>query len=200
MIEHLSGTLLDKTPTKALVSAAGVGYGVLISLATYEMLPEVGEGVSIHTYLAVREDALTLYGFGTTAERDGFLLLTSVTGVGAKIAINILSSAGLDQLRETIMLGNAAALTRLPGVGRKIADRIVLELRDRIGTVDAGALPEAGDAARNTIREEALTALIVLGYHRAAAERAIRTALKQGVDADSSVESLIKGALGSLNG
>ncbi len=198
MIEHLHGTLLEKTPTKALISAAGVGYGALISLATFEALPEVGQTASLYTFLAVREDALTLFGFATTAERDGFLLLTSVTGVGAKIALNILSSAGLDHLRESISHGNAIALTRLPGVGRKLADRIVLELREKFDKVDGGPPLNAGDARTFGIREEALTALTVLGYNRASAEKAIRNALKQGPQVEESVESLIKAALGSL--
>lgn len=198
MIEHLQGTLLEKTPTKAVISAAGVGYGALISLATFEALPDIGQQAAIHTYLAVREDALTLFGFATTAERDGFLLLTSVTGVGAKIALNILSSAGLDHLRENISHGNAVALTRLPGVGRKLADRIILELREKIDRVDSGPSLDVGDARIFGIREEALTALTVLGYNRAAAEKGIRTALKQGPHVEESVESLIKAALGSL--
>lgn len=198
MIEHLQGTLLEKTPTKVVISTAGVGYGVLISLATFEALPDVGEPAALHTYLAVREDALTLFGFITTAERDGFLLLTSVTGVGAKIALNILSSAGLGHLKENISHGNAVALTRLPGVGRKLADRIILELRDKIDRVDGGPPLEIGEAGKPGLREEALTALTVLGYNRAAAEKAIRAALKLGPHVEESVESLIKAALGTL--
>jgi len=198
MIEHLTGTLIEKTPTKAVISAAGVGYGALISLNTYEALPEIGQTASLHTYLAVREDALTLFGFATKAERDGFLMLTSVTGVGAKIAINILSSAGLDLLRDNIERGNAAALTRLPGVGKKLAERIILELRDRISGMSVAPPAGGGDIHGARVRDEALTALVVLGYNRAAAEKAIRHALQQVENSDESVESLIKAALGSL--
>jgi Holliday junction DNA helicase RuvA len=193
MIEHLSGRLIEKTPTKAVISAAGVGYAALISLATYEALPEAGQEASLHTYLAVREDSLTLFGFSTPAERDLFLLLTSVNGVGPKIAIGILSSSGVDMLRETIGSGNAAALTRLPGIGRKIADRVALELRDKIGAVGGGG----SGAGRGTaeVREEALAALVALGYNRATAEKALRAALKEGPQSEANVETLIKSAL-----
>jgi len=193
MIEYLSGELIDKTPTKAIISAGGVGYGVLISLATYEQLPDVTGRAALHVHLVVREDSLTLFGFASIAERDMFLLLTSVTGVGPKIAIGILSSTGIDVLKESIGRGNAAALTRLPGIGKKIAERVALELRDKIGAVDSAAGSFGGE--RIEIREEALAALIALGYNRQAAERAIRSALKGGAEVEASVEALIKAAL-----
>ena len=198
MIEHLQGMLLSKTPTKAVISAGGVGYAASISLATYEVLPEVGQVAALHTYLAVREDALTLFGFATTPERDGFLLLTTVTGVGPKIALNILSSSGMDLLRDNIEQANIVALTRLPGVGRKLAERIILELRDRVGALSPEAVRPVGSEGSNRIRDEALTALLVLGYNRAAAEKAIRSALQSGPQVEESVELLIKAALGSL--
>ncbi|KXK57976.1 MAG: Holliday junction resolvasome DNA-binding subunit, partial [Chlorobi bacterium OLB7] len=133
---------MEKTPTKAVIVAGGVGYGALISLVTFERLPAVGQNASLYTYLAVREDALTLYGFGETLEREMFLLLTGVNGIGPKIAIGILSSAGTDTLRQNIARGNAAALTALPGIGKKTAERIALELREKVNTlggVDDGA-------------------------------------------------------------
>lgn len=198
MIEYLSGKLIDKTPTKAIISAAGVGYAALISLATYEQLPDVGREASLHTYLAVREDSLTLFGFSTPAERDLFLLLTSVNGVGPKIAIGILSSSGVDVLRETIGNGNAAALTRLPGIGKKIAERVALELRDKIGAVGGGAT--TGLQGTAAIRDEALAALVALGYNRAAAEKALRGALKEGPQVEANVETLIKAALKHIAG
>ena len=198
MIEYLTGTLIEKTPTKAVISAAGVGYGTLISLATYEALPEVGREASLFTYLSVREDALTLFGFSTPAERDLFLLLTSVNGVGPKIAIGILSSSGVDVLRETIGGGNAAALTRLPGIGRKIAERVALELRDKIGAVGGGAAGAARGTAQ--VRDEALAALVALGYNRGAAEKALRSALKDGPQVEANVETLIKSALKHITG
>lgn len=198
MIEYLSGKLIDKTPTKAIISAAGVGYAALISLATYEQLPAPGEDASLYTYLAVREDALTLYGFSTIPERDLFLLLTSVTGVGPKLAIGILSGSGVDVLRENISRGNSAALTRLPGIGKKIAERVALELRDRIGAV--GGATMANGSAKFEVRDEALAALVALGYNRAAAEKAVRGALKDGPEVEANVETLIKSALKHLTG
>ncbi len=194
MIEHLSGTLLLKTPSKAVISAGGVGYGVLISLATYEQLPQTGSTAALFTYLAVREDALTLYGFSTVPERDMFLLLVSVTGVGPKLALGILSSAGIDVLKENIAQGNATALARLPGIGKKLAERLGLELREKIGEVHTGT---AGTTTAG-MRDEALAALLALGYTRAAAEKAMRAALAEGPSAESSVEVLLRSALKHL--
>lgn len=198
MIEYLSGKLIDKNPTRAVISAGGVGYALLISLATYEALPAVGSQAELYAYLVVREDALTLFGFSTVAERDMFLLLTSVTGVGPKLAISILSGTGVDVLKENIARGNAAALTRLPGIGKKIAERVALELREKITAVDsATALPAGG---RHEIRDEALAALIALGYNRAGAEKALRGALKEGPEVEANVETLIKAALKHIAG
>jgi Holliday junction DNA helicase RuvA len=192
MIEHLLGTLIEKSPTKAVISAGGVGYGVNISLATYERLPAVGQSAALFVHLVVREDALTLFGFAEPAEREMFLLLTSVSGVGPKIALGVLSSVGIDTLRANIARGNAAALTAFPGIGKKIAERLALELRDKIGSFEAGALAPGGNVE---IREEALAALIALGYNRSAGERAIRSALKGGAEVERNVETLIKAAL-----
>lgn len=193
MIEHLQGTLIEKSPTKAVLSAAGVGYGVNISLATYERLPGIGETASLFVHLVVREDALTLFGFADPAEREMFLLLISVTGVGPKIALGVLSGVGLETLKANIAQGNAAALTAFPGIGRKIAERLALELKDKMGAIDGAAAAAVGGSI--AVREEALAALIALGYNRPAAERAIRSALKGGPEAERNVETLIKGAL-----
>jgi len=203
MIEYLTGTLLEKTPTKAVILAGGVGYGALISLATFERLPAVGQNASLHTYLAVREDAMTLYGFGETLEREMFLLLTGVNGIGPKIAIGILSSAGTDTLRENIARGNAAALTALPGIGKKTAERITLELREKISALAGGDPSSAFGAAAGSvpeIRAEALAALVALGYGRPVAERAIRNALKEGPSVEANVETLLKSALKQIAG
>lgn len=193
MIEYLRGTLFEKSPTNVVILAGGVGYGVSISLATYERLPEAGDTAGLYTHLAVREDALILFGFAEASERDMFLLLTSVTGVGPKIAIGILSSVGIDTLRENIARGNSAALTTIPGIGKKMAERISLELRDKIGTVDSG-LTSPGSAIPE-VRLQALAALISLQYNRSAAEKAIRDALKEGPQVEEDVQTLIKTAL-----
>ena len=199
MIEYLHGKLIEKSPTKAVLLCGGVGYGTLITLTTYAQLPEVEGDASLFTYLAVREDAMTLFGFSEMAERDMFLLLTSVTGVGPKTAIGMLSGMGAEQLRDQIAAANSAALTTLPGIGKKSAERIVLELRDKIDSVSSGGLPiPAEGGGKAIIRGDALSALVELGYGRPAAERAIRAALKNGSEVEESVESLIKGALREL--
>lgn len=199
MIEHLTGTVIEKTPTSAVLSAGGVGYGVLIPLATFEKLPAVGEQASLYTWLAVREDALTLYGFATREEREVFLLLTSVTGVGPKIGLGMLSGGGVDQVRTAIARGDIGLLVKVPGVGRKLAERLVLELRDKIqsaGTMGSISADASGPAV--AVREETLAALLALGYNRQGAERAIRGALKENPDAEKNVESLIKASLRAL--
>lgn len=196
MIEYLSGILIEKTPVKAVLLCSGVGYGVLISLATYEQLPEIEQEASLFTYLAVREDALTLFGFAEVSERDMFILLTSVNGVGPKTALGVLSGMGAGQLREHIASGNAAALTALPGIGKKSAERIALELRDKIdATGSTPAAVQSDGLGKAVVRGDALSALVELGYGRAAAERAIRGALKGGPEVESSIEALIKAAL-----
>jgi len=199
MIEHLTGTVIEKTPTSAIISAGGVGYGVLIPLATYERLPAVGEQAALHTWLAVREDGLTLYGFATREERDVFLLLTSVTGVGPKIGLGMLSGGGVEQVRTAIAHGDVGLLVKVPGVGRKLAERLVLELREKIQSAGAaGSISADATGTAAAVREETLAALIALGYNRLSAERAIRSALKDHAEVERSVESLIKASLRAL--
>lgn len=196
MIEYLSGILIDKTPTKAILLCGGVGYAALISLATYEQLPDIESEASLFTYLSVREDALTLFGFAEASEREMFILLTGVNGVGPKTAIGMLSGMGAGQLRDHIAAGNAAALTALPGIGKKSAERIALELRDKIDGLGGVAAPVASEGlGKAVVRGDALAALVELGYGRPVAERAIRAALKGGPDVEKSVEALIKAAL-----
>ncbi len=198
MIEYLSGKLIEKSPTKAILLCGGVGYAPLISLATYEQLPDIEHEASLYTYLVVREDAMTLFGFTEIAERDMFLLLTSVNGVGPKISLNILSSMGIDMLKENIAAGNSHALTTLPGIGKKMAERIALELRDKISSL-ASDSPTSSVGNKAAIRQEALAALMALGYSRAAAEKSLRDALKEGPSVEVDVESLIKAALREAN-
>ena len=196
MIEYLSGILIDKTPTKAILLCGGVGYAALISLATYEQLPDIESEASLFTYLSVREDALTLFGFAEASEREMFILLTGVNGVGPKTAVGMLSGMGAGQLRDHIAAGNAAALTSLPGIGKKSAERIALELRDKIDGLGGVAAPVASEGlGKAVVRGDALAALVELGYGRPVAERAIRAALKGGPDVEKSVEALIKAAL-----
>jgi Holliday junction DNA helicase RuvA len=196
MIARLAGTLAAKSPTEIVVDVGGVAFALSIPLSTFEHLAEVGTRVSVYTHLHVREDALQLYGFFTEEERELFRILISVNGIGPKMAQGILSGIPVADLKTHILSGNSGALTTIPGVGRKIAERLVVELRDRIAKTD-GAFLSAGTSAVNgsRIRSEALLALTSLGYNRAAAEKAIRGAVQESAEAEASVESLIKAAL-----
>lgn len=195
MIDFLTGRLIEKSATHAVVLCSGVGYGVMISLATYDHLPSVGGNAELYTQLVVREDSLTLYGFSAQAEREMFRHLISVSGIGPKIAIGVLSSIGVDALRQNIAHGNSAALTSLPGIGRKTAERITLELRDKVAATVGPLLPGTDGAEEQDVRGEALAALLALGYSRQSAEKALRNALKAAPESESTVELLLKAAL-----
>lgn len=194
MIASLTGILKSKSPTEVLVDVNGVGYSVSIPLSTYSKLGDINASVHLLTYLHVREDAMLLFGFATEAERSLFRLLISITGIGPKTAQGILSGISVSELHQHIAGGNITALTAIPGIGRKTAERLIVELRDKIAKTDPGVQGGAGD--RNTeIRNEALLALTSLGYNRVSAEKAIRTALNESGGAQLSVEDLIKRAL-----
>ena len=195
MIARLTGILAAKSPTEIIIDAGGVGYGVSIPLSTYEALGELRSPVSLLTYLHVREDALQLYGFATEEERDVFRALISVSGIGPKMAQGILSGIPAADLKTHILLGNYGALTAIPGVGRKIAERLVVELKDRISRMETSSPAATGADGSSRIRSEALLALTSLGYNRVSAERALRDALQESREAEATVESLIKAAL-----
>jgi Holliday junction DNA helicase RuvA len=196
MIARLSGKLASKSPAEIVVDVGGVAFALSVPFSTFERLAEVGAQVSVYTHLHVREDALQLFGFFTEEERELFRILISVNGIGPKMAQGILSGIPVADLKSHILSGNSGALTAIPGVGRKIAERLVVELRDRIAKTD-GPSAAGGTSAMNgsRIRSEALLALTSLGYNRAAAEKAIRGAMQESLDAESSVEALIKAAL-----
>jgi Holliday junction DNA helicase RuvA len=197
MIARLSGRLAAKSPTEIVVDVGGVSFALSVPLPTFERLPEPGSPVSVFTHLHVREDALQLYGFFTEEERDLFRILISVNGIGPKMAQGILSGISTADLKSHILSGNSGALTSIPGVGRKIAERLVVELRDKISRLDGASAPAGGSSSPegSRIRTEALLALTSLGYNRPAAEKAIRGALQESPDAESTVESLIRAAL-----
>ncbi len=197
MISHLKGILYRKSPTEIVVDVNGVGYAVSIPLSTYEKLGETGFAVTILTYTYVREDILQLYGFVTEAEREIFRLLISVSGIGPKIAQGILSGVQPNELQNLIAQANVSALTAIPGVGRKTAERLIVELRDKIAKLDSGSLSSGTTDAAHGIRAEALMALISLGYNRATAEKAIRTALQDLNGKEASIQELLKQALKS---
>ncbi len=201
MIASLHGTLLTKSPTELLIDVHGVGYSVSIPLSTYERIGEVNAPVSIFTYLHVREDALQLYGFATDEERRMFKLLISVSGIGPRMAQSILSGISVTDLTTFISEANAIALTRIPGIGKKIAERLVVELREKIGKMEmVSSLPPASSPAQTGIRSEALLALTSLGFNRTAAEKALRAAIQETNGKDVTVEVLIKAALKHATG
>lgn len=197
MIGRLRGTLIEKHPPVVLVDVAGVGYEVETPLSTFHELPAAGETVTLHTHLSVKEDAHNLYGFASTRERTLFRSLIRISGVGPKLALTLLSGMRVEELLGCIEAQDASALTRVPGVGKKTAERLMVELRDRIdglgllggGTV-AGA-PEPVEAAATDAVSEAVSALVSLGYKPPEASRMIRR-----LDAaERSSEELIRMAL-----
>jgi Holliday junction DNA helicase RuvA len=194
MISTLHGTLLSKSPTELVVDVGGVGYGVHIPLSTYEATGDVGSTVRLYTHLHVREDVLQLYGFASEQERSTFRLLVSVNGVGPRMAQGILSGSSVSEFKNHILQGDLSALTAIPGVGRKMAERLIVELREKVEPAEPEPPIGAGIAdPQSQARSEALLALVSLGYTRTIAERAIRAAIQES--GSSSVEVLIKTAL-----
>lgn len=193
MIAHLRGKLLSKHPNQAVLEAGGVGYDVVISVPTFTELPEAGREVALHIHTHVREDALSLYGFLRADEKRLFERLIAVSGIGPKLAITILSGMPTGQMVAAIRGNDAALLTRIPGIGRKTAERMVLELRDKLEAF--AATPSA--PAVTPVEEDVLSALMNLGYARPTAERALAAAARNGKS--SSFDALFRDALASLS-
>jgi holliday junction DNA helicase RuvA len=196
MIASLTGVLKSKNPTEILIDVNGVGYSVTIPLSTYEKLGEVESKVTLLTHLHVREDAMQLFGFASPEERFFFKLLITVNGIGPKIAQGILSGITVADLKQHIAKENISALTSIPGVGRKTAERLIIELRDKIGktdTVSSGSVPSLDE--NGDLRQEALLALTSLGYNRPIAEKALRQVFTETKGERLSLQDLIKRAL-----
>jgi len=204
MIAHLSGTLLSKQATSVIVDVSGVGYEVSIPLSTFYDLEDTGSRVQLRIYTHVKEDALQLYGFKTARERELFINFISVSGIGPKLGIALLSGMSADELIASIKSNNLARLTLIPGVGKKTAERLIVDLREKMAALstsqleeEAGAHPAtAGASPEDSVRSEALSGLMNLGYQRSAAEKAIESALAEG--GDISVESILKRSLKKL--
>lgn len=195
MIASLQGTLIFKSPTEVIIDTHGVGYSVSVPLSTYTALGNLNSTVTVLTYLHVREDALQLYGFATEEERNIFKLLISVSGIGPRMGQTILSGITVPDLKHHIISGNLGALTAIPGVGKKLAERLIVELRDRISKVETGILPAAATDKQSQVRSEAILALTSLGYSRPVAEKALLSALRDTNGKELPVEELIKAAL-----
>jgi holliday junction DNA helicase RuvA len=198
MIGFLRGTVLEKQPNRLLVDVRGVGYEVQVPLSTFYRAPDIGAEVALRIHTHVREDALALFGFATVLELQIFERLISVSGIGPRLALAVLSGIEVPDLARAVRLGDVARLTLIPGVGKKTAERIVLEIKDRLPQiVPAGAgLPGEISDVPDT-RADLLSALLNLGYHRAPAEKAVDTAVN--ASGDASFERLLKQALQALN-
>ena len=201
MIAFLEGTLAESLPTQIVVNVHGVGYQVMIPVSSFERLPQPGSPVKILTHLTVREDAHVLYGFFSAAERDLFrLLLHHVSGVGPKIALAVLSGLPVEMFKSAVVAGDTAALSKISGVGKKTAERIVLELKDKVGIAaeweasSAKNAPSESDARLH----DAVLALISLGYKQVEAHKAIRRVIEVS-ESSPTAEELIRQALKILS-
>jgi Holliday junction DNA helicase RuvA len=176
MISTIQGVLAVKTPTGIIIETSGIGFQLSIPLSTYEVLPEHGQTVKLFTHLHVREDVLQLYGFASQKERSLFQLLLSVTGIGPKVAQGILSGISVDEFESAVGRQDAQALVRIPGVGKKTADRLVLELREKIKDL---RMDEKRTALREgSLPEEAVLALVSLGYKRTQAQETVQSIIR----------------------
>jgi holliday junction DNA helicase RuvA len=196
MIGYLRGKVLEKQPNQVILETAGVGYDVQIPISTYTSLPDVGGTVALRIYTHVREDALVLFGFGTPEEKALFERLISVSGIGPKLAVTVLSGVTSSDLITAIRNGDVQRLIRIPGVGKKTAERIVLELKDKVAAVDAAGKPVPGpeaEPALSGLDRDVLSALQNLGCSRPSAEEAVRKVKERG--APESFEPFFRAAL-----
>jgi Holliday junction DNA helicase RuvA len=195
MIARLSGILEDKAPDELIVNVGGVGYLVYVSLQTFCRMPGLGEPVSLRIHTNVREDALQLFGFLDEQEKASFLLLKGVSGIGPRLALNILSGIPVDDLEEALRASNVTRLVAIPGVGKKTAERLVVELREKVGAFMGGA-SVAVPGAESPVSSDAVSALLNLGYRQSQAEKAVQNALRSGV---VDLTALIQESLRSLS-
>ena len=195
MIARLSGTVLEKHPNRVVVDVAGVGYDVQVALSTFYGLGEPGAGVTLRVHTHVREDAIALYGFASPLEQDLFERLIAISGIGPKLALAVLSGIDPGELVRAIRTQDVARLTRIPGVGKKTAERIGLELKDRLPHA-AGAPAEIAEPGSG-LRDDLLSALANLGYQRAAAEKAVDAVVKRAPDApfEQALRDVLRGMM-----
>ncbi|MFV5700571.1 Holliday junction branch migration protein RuvA [Flavobacterium sp. XS2P12] len=193
MIAHIQGKLVEKTPTQVVIDCGGVGYHVNISLHTYSLLPNT-DFIKLYTHLQIKEDAHTLFGFVEKSEREIFKLLLSVSGIGASIARTMLSSLDPKQITNAIASGDVVTIQSIKGIGSKTAQRVILDLKEKV--LKLYDLDEVSMSQSNTNRDEALSALEVLGFVRKTSERIVEKIVKE--DPEASVESIIKKALKNL--
>lgn len=192
MIGYLKGNIISAKPTRILLDVNGVGYAINISINTFEELTNK-QSASLYIHTSVKEDSITLFGFYTESEKEMFELLISISGIGPKLALNILSGIRVDDLKNAIESGDVSRITAVPGIGRKTAERLVLELKSKVDHI----VEEGEKGIPFSIKNEAISALTTLGYNFKIADKVVRDTLSE--DADISIEDLIKKALGNLN-
>ena len=197
MIAYLRGLLLSKSPNLIVVECSGVGYEVAISVATFSALPNEGTNAALHIYTNVREDQIALFGFAELTEKRLFEKLLTISGIGPKLAITVLSGISAERLVTAIRSGDHATLTRIPGIGKKTAERVVLELKDKLETL---AVPTSADAplSHGAAGEDAISALVNLGYQRPVAQKAVEAALKRDSGLSGDFEALFRAAMSAI--
>lgn len=198
MISRIKGIVLECTPLLVVLEAAGIGYEIHIPVSSAEKVPAIGSECSLFIHSVYREDSATLYGFASREDRDFFrLLVEKVSGIGPKIGISILSRMSTELLRSAIASSDIALLSKCPGIGKKTAERLVIELKDKVGLTSQGSVPFSGDVSSSenpSAFQDAVSSLMILGYKPADADKLVRRAVSE-LGSNSSVESLIKSAL-----
>jgi Holliday junction DNA helicase RuvA len=192
VIAQISGTLAHKLPGEVIVDVGGVGYQVFIPLNVFYRLPEIGSSVRLYIHTHLREDALQLFGFQAAEEKQVFLLLNSVSGIGPKLAVNILSGIPAQELVEAVKAGNQVRLVSVPGVGKKLAERLIVELRDKFAALEPSASPAVAQNSETQLMQDAVSALVNLGYKKAEVEKNVREMIENG---KRTLEELIKEVL-----
>jgi len=198
MIAFISGTILEKHPTKVLIDVGGLGYEVAMPISTFEQLDDAGQAVKLHTYLHVREDIMQLYGFASPDEKEMFLLLISVSGIGPKSALGMMSSITADDLQRGIRNENVTLLSTVPGVGRKTAQRLILELKDKLPVQEGDTQSIRQSTKDEELSREAVMALVSLGYGKSLAEKTVLQITQAHTEAPLSLEECIKQSLRTL--
>lgn len=197
MYHYLNGKIAEKTPTAVILDVNGIGYEVRVSLSTFSSLPNLGETVKLFTHFVVREDAQLLYGFATEEEREAFRLLISISGIGPKLAMTLLSGVTLPELKRAIQEKNIPVLTAISGIGQKTAERVIIELKDKIGKAEISAGKELVHDANisDQMVEDSVSALVSLGYTKQKAKDAVQKTLKAMLGKKPTVEEIIRAAL-----
>lgn len=197
MIAHLRGKVFSKAPNRVVVDCGGVGYDVAISVTTFTELPSEGAEVALHVHTHVREDQIALFGFAEMQEKRLFERLLTISGIGPKLAITVLSGISAERLVTAIRGGDHATLTKIPGIGKKTAERVVLELKDKLEDM-AVPVPAGGVGHQTPVGDDALSALVNLGYARPVAQKAIEAAIEKDAEAAKDFETLFRAAMAAI--